>query len=174
MEIKAIPQLETEFEGVAITVPNAQVSECPVCGEATYSAKELRRWKEIKQATLAEADALPNGEEVKKVRGQLGLSVAEFASLIAVTRQTVHSWERASDQPMKLGPAALLVSLLKHEQRRRTGQLAVCLSELASLRGSSITVESPETSEAKPRDEKRTRYLRRKPRDGAASWKRAA
>ena len=141
METKEIRQFETEFEGITIHVPNARVSECPSCGEKLYSAKELKRWKEIKQVTLAKSGALPNGNDVKEIRERLGLSVAQFADLVAVTRQTVHSWERDLDQPMKLGPAALIVKLLKQAQCGQAVNVAAGLVELATMRGKSISCE---------------------------------
>lgn len=150
METKEIRQFETEFEGITIHVPNARVSECPSCGEKLYSAKELNRWKEIKQATLAKSGALPNGNDVKEVREHLGLTASQFADLVAVTRQTVHSWERESDQPMKLGPAALIVKLLKQAQCGQAVNVAADLVELATMRGKSISCDPRLPTQERP------------------------
>lgn len=174
LEIKELHELKTEFEGVSITVPNAEFSECPACGENTYTAKELKRWAEIKQATLAETGALPNGNDVKEIRERMGLSVAQFADLIAVTRQTVHSWERALDQPMKLGPATLILNLLKQEQCGQSANIASCLTKLATMRGKSIDFEPLNTSREGSGDAGRSVALRPSRPGGCPDWKRAA
>ncbi len=170
MEIKEIPQLETDFEGVAITVPNALVSECPTCGERSFGAKELRRWKDIKEKTLAEVGAVPDGNDVKTIREQFGLSVAQFADLIAVTRQTVHSWERAAGKPMKLGPAAILVSLLKQAECTKRVNVTSFLSELAHLRGKPVATWPICVSADEPRTTAASARLRPSPPPGACGW----
>lgn len=48
MKLREIELFDTLFEGVEIIIPNAKFFECP-CGEKMYSAKELRRWKRIKE-----------------------------------------------------------------------------------------------------------------------------
>ena len=49
METIVEPRLDTKFEGVQIVIKDARVSRCPACGEETYSASELKRWREIKR-----------------------------------------------------------------------------------------------------------------------------
>jgi putative zinc finger/helix-turn-helix YgiT family protein len=115
MESKLIPHLKTEFEGVSIEVKDAHLSECPACGERTYSGNELARWKKIKQTALADRNLLPAGADVKRLREAREMSVAQLASLLGVTRQTVHSWERAEDEYVKSGPAAILLVMLLEE-----------------------------------------------------------
>ena len=49
VETRIISEFETLFEGVMIQVKDAEITECPVCGERSYGAKELKRWKKIKE-----------------------------------------------------------------------------------------------------------------------------
>jgi len=51
MEEQFIPVLKKRFEGVKIRVRNAHIHQCNACGEMSYSARELKRWKEIKIKT---------------------------------------------------------------------------------------------------------------------------
>ena len=59
-ELKVIPELETRFEGVMIKVPNAEISQCPECGEKTYHAKELKRWERIMKMKIVERKVFEN------------------------------------------------------------------------------------------------------------------
>jgi ribosomal protein S27AE len=50
VETRIISEFEIMFEGVMIQVKDAEITECPNCGERSYGAKELKRWKKIKEA----------------------------------------------------------------------------------------------------------------------------
>jgi DNA-binding transcriptional regulator YiaG len=145
MENKTIPHLQTEFEGVPIEVADARVAECSACGERACSAGEVRRWKQIKQAALLHRKVLPTGADVKRVREAHGLTVADLAHLLAVTRQTVHAWERAEDEPIKSGPAALLVLLLADEIAANVAPVFRKLVTVAARRGQGISLETSVT-----------------------------
>ncbi len=150
MEPQTIPNLETQFEGIAIQIKNAKVSKCTECGEKSYSAKELQRWKEIKVAKLAGLNQIPSADVVKRVREYRGLSVSDFASLMGVTRQTVHSWERAEGGGMKFGPASLLVCLLDSEPRDKADHVFSHLVSFAKERAQLLEVPLPPSDDRKP------------------------
>lgn len=107
-----VARLHTTFEGVQIIVPNAAMRKCPACGEVVYSARELKRWRAIKQGQQVRSYSPPTGNEVRMLRDIYGVTATKFAAMMAVTRQTVHAWERCADKPMKLCPAAILIRLL--------------------------------------------------------------
>jgi DNA-binding transcriptional regulator YiaG len=145
MENKTIPHLQTEFEGVPIEVADARVAECSACGERAYSAGEVRRWKQAKLAALVQRKTIPTGADVKRVREAHGLSVADFAQLLAVTRQTVHAWERAVEEPIRSGPAAILVLLLAEEMALNATHVFRKLVAVAARRGQAISIETSVT-----------------------------
>jgi DNA-binding transcriptional regulator YiaG len=143
MEPQVIPDYETEFEGVHIKVKDARVSKCTHCGETSYGARELSRWKQLKVAKLAELNQIPSADDVKRVRKSLELSVSDFAALVGVTRQTVHSWERAESGGMPFGPAAILVCLLDAKACQEADQVYSRLLSLAKRRGQLAKVAGP-------------------------------
>ena len=144
------PKLEKLFEGVKIVVNDARLSRCPACGEETYSARELQRWRGIKERFLASRGQTPTGADIEQVRERHGLSVANFASLLGVTRQTVHAWERASDAGMKFGPAALLILLLTAEVNGNVRNVFARLLSFAKRRGQLESLPEQSPQEAPP------------------------
>ena len=134
METQIVPNLETQFEGITIQIKDAEISKCTHCGEQSYGAQELQRWKEIKLAKLAKLNQIPSADVVKRVREHRGLSVSDFASLLGVTRQTVHSWERTEGGGMRFGPAALIVCLLDNEAQDNADHVFSCLVRFARER----------------------------------------
>lgn len=130
------PRYTTKLKGVPIEVSDAKFWRCDGCGESIVDAKEIRRWEEIAKKSLALQ--LPTASDVRSVRGEY--SVADFASLIGVTRQTVYVWERCG---VPLGPAALVVALLKEENEGRISGIFQSLVEMASGRGVTLSSPSP-------------------------------
>lgn len=61
------------------------------------------------------------GSRVREIRESLGMSVPQFASVVAVHPGTVHRWESAGDLPVAIdGVAAGLLAAL--DQRLQKGQ----------------------------------------------------
>ncbi len=135
MVLETAPDHVTQLGGVPVEVEDAQVSRCTQCGQTTVSAREIKRWRRLQQEQLQARGQIPTPEEVKRTRELLGLSVSDFASLLAVTRQTVHAWERPDAGGMQLGPAALLVSLLVGEVDGKSGSVYAQLLRTAIDRG---------------------------------------
>lgn len=136
------PTAERLFEGVKIVVNNARFSRCPVCGEETYSVGELARWRQVKDELLQSSAQTPVGRDFERLRDERGVSVANLANLLGVTRQAVYGWERRKDAPMKLGPAALLVRLLMREMDGSLHGVFGALCSFARERGQLIASES--------------------------------
>ena len=135
MREKVIPAYRTRLGGVAVVVKDARVGVCDNCGESIVSAVELRRWREVHRAQLANEGHTPTPAEVRQVREHLGLSVAQFASLLGVTRQAVHAWEKDGGPLMPLGPGALLVGLLNPVSGEVASAVFVALLSAAHDRG---------------------------------------
>ena len=101
--------------GIEFRVPLARIRRCSSCGEVSVSGPELKRWKECQRQDLGARGHVPIPEDVRRLRHALKMTVADFGALLAVTRQTVHAWERDQSGPMALGPAAMLIRALQRE-----------------------------------------------------------
>lgn len=169
LESVVVPDLQTRFEGVLIKVPDAKISRCSNCGKESYSARELKRWREIKNDLLESLHQLPTGGDIKRIRGGFDLSVSEFADLICVTRQTVHLWERNEDAQMKFGPAAILIHLLDTELKGDIDQVFAQLLSFAQQRGQLEDVVERRTKSEGPSGPVKQSRLVEAP-NGAPAW----
>jgi len=123
---------DVTFEGVTFSVTNLHSLQCPNCNEIVYGGNELQRLKQIKEQYVAQNNPIPGADEVKRIRAELQLSVAQFAALLGVTRQAVYSWEDPNATKLKFGPAALLLSLLALDS---AGSTYISLLQMAHNRG---------------------------------------
>jgi DNA-binding transcriptional regulator YiaG len=135
MRLEVIARHVTRLAGIGVTVPDAEIAKCANCGETMVSVKELERWKDLQRKQLLGSQAIPGPEDVRTVRESLGFSVSDFAGLMAVTRQTVHAWERPDIGGMQLGPGALLIKLLQAQVRGELGGVCERLLAAAIERG---------------------------------------
>lgn len=74
----------------------------------------VKRKKEAEEATHCDVslDALMSAEDVRKIRGILGMSQQEFAILLGVTALTITSWEREGVTSVRGGSFFLLLTLI--------------------------------------------------------------
>lgn len=114
-EMTVLPKFQTKLKGIPFVVEDAKVLQCPNCGEKVYDAKEIERWEQVLKDHLQSKGLLITSEQVREVRDVAGLSVADLACLLGVTRQTVYGWESKSTGGVQLGPASLLLGLLHDE-----------------------------------------------------------
>src|SRR5262249_41372856 len=94
--------------------------------------------EKLQQEQLQAAGEIPTPEEVRRIRTALGLSVSDFAKVLAVTRQTIHAWERTGLNALQLSPAALLLGLLAEEIAGRGNGVFRFLLRKAAARGQEI------------------------------------
>ncbi len=141
MVVEVVADHRTKLGGVPVRVKDARIAKCNHCGETSVAAKELQRWERAQQEQLQEGRKVPSPAEVREVRGWLGFSVADFAALVGVTRQTVYAWERVDTGGMQLGPAALVVKLLAEESAGRIHRVTAYLVSAALERGHELEVE---------------------------------
>lgn len=132
---KIVPLYEARLGGLPVRVENAEFAECSACGETVVRAQEMKRWQQAQQEQLRAGGHIPSPDEVKRVREHFGLSVSDFAGLLGVTRQTVHAWERPGLDALPLGPAALLIGLLREESRGQVQGVLAWLQKQARGRG---------------------------------------
>ncbi len=114
-EMTVLPKFQTKLKGIPFVVEDAKVLQCPNCGEKVYDAKEMERWEQVLKSHLQSTGLLITPEQVKELRDVAGLSVADLACLLGVTRQTVYGWESKSSGGVQFGPASLLLGILHDE-----------------------------------------------------------
>ena len=134
---EVIPRYDTRLGGVPVLVDNARIGRCSACGETYISAKEIERWRAIQRLQLQEAKHVPSAGEVTRIRESLGLTVSDFATLVGVSRQSVHAWERQGGG-MAFGPASNLISLLRAEVEGKLSGVCLALVEAAKSRGQEV------------------------------------
>lgn len=144
LEKIVIPEKNVTIEGIALHLTDVHALKCSACGEESFPAAELKRWKQLKNERLSQVNQVPSPDRVKKVRQQLNLSVADFGALMGVTRQAVYAWEDPAKDGMKFGPPALLIALLDGEGTANSTYSQ--LLELAHARGqlAGLRADAPE------------------------------
>ena len=135
MIVEVVRDHHTKIGGVPVQIKDARIAKCSECDETSVSAKELERWERVQLEQLQEGRQVPSPPEVRGIREALGFSVADFAALLGVTRQTVYAWERVDTGGMQLGPAALVVKLLAEESAGRIPGVIAYLVSAAQDRG---------------------------------------
>jgi putative zinc finger/helix-turn-helix YgiT family protein len=138
MRVESIQKYETKLRGIPFVVKDAKIAQCDTCGEQVYDAKEIKRWEEVLKKKLQAQDLLITPYEVKKLREAMGLSVADFASIFGVTRQTVYGWESEKSSGVQLGPASLLLGLLAEDQSGSLTGICDFLFASAGNRGQEV------------------------------------
>ena len=141
MVVKVVPDHRTKLGGVPVRIKDARIAKCNHCDETSVSAKELQRWQSLQQTQLQQDRQVPSPAEVRQIREALGFSVADFAALVGVTRQTVYAWERVDTGGMQLGPAAFVVMLLAEANAGRIPGVTAYLVSLAQDRGHELDLE---------------------------------
>jgi len=145
VKIESIKEFETKIRGIPIVVKDAKIAKCDACGEKIYDAKEIKRWEEILKQKLQAKNLLITPYEVKMLREAMSLSVADFASIFGVTRQTVYGWESEKTIGVQLGPASLILSLLAEERRGSLTGICDFLVAAANNRGQEVKPSQRET-----------------------------
>ncbi len=130
---------ETRLGGLPFVIENAHIARCTHCAEVSVSGEELGRWRQVQRDQLASSSQIPRPRDVKRIRQMIGLSVAGLATLIGVTRQTVHAWERDDLGGVQLGPGALLLKLLSDELETRHRFCLNALVRAAVSRGQRVS-----------------------------------
>ena len=110
MKTTRFQNYRTKIKGVPFVVPEAYISVCDKCDERMYSPQEVDRWETLFQAS---SPLNVSFDEITALRGQLGLTVTDFAHLIGVTRQSIASWEKEERKSSPTRTAALLMRLVK-------------------------------------------------------------
>jgi putative zinc finger/helix-turn-helix YgiT family protein len=109
---KVFPKYKTKVKGYPLTVENARVGVCDLCGAEHFDPNETMRWRTLLEEQQSESYLRPT--EIRDLRKQLGLSMEQFAILLGCTRQSLYNWER-SDRPSPQSRMADLFMRLTRE-----------------------------------------------------------
>jgi DNA-binding transcriptional regulator YiaG len=160
------------LRGIPTVIPDARIGKCANCDRTQVSAVELRRWEGIQRESLLQSRQIPSPADIRSLRETLQLSVANFASLLGITRQTAHSWERTDTPGLQVSPATLLLGLLNAEVTGAFPGVLAALRLAAEKRGQAIPPDDHSADKEPPRDPplsptpvsvNPTRALRRRP-----------
>jgi DNA-binding transcriptional regulator YiaG len=113
-----IPQHRTQLGGADLIVKDAVVARCNSCGFTAVAATELKRWEEQRRSAIQERGFLPTPERIEKVLAHFGLTRADLAHLLGVTRQTIHGWMK-DPALIPEGPGPMVIQLLEAEAEGR-------------------------------------------------------
>ncbi len=138
MVLETVPNHLARLGGIDVHVKQARISKCRNCSRIMVAAEEIKRWRELQRQQLQERGHIPASGELTRIRESLKLSVADLAALLGVTRQAVHAWEHAG--PMPLGPASLILRLLRAELEGRCQGILAELVASARARGQEVGV----------------------------------
>lgn len=183
MEEIVVPNHVVKLRGIPAIIPHARIGKCANCERIQVPAAELRRWEGIQRESLLQSRQIPSHADIRSLRETLQLSVANFASLLGVTRQTAHSWERTDTPGLQVSPTTLLLGLLKTEVTGAFPGVLAALRLAAQKRGQAIPPEEPSAEKEPPRDPplsptpvsvNPTRALRRNPAGSPTFSSRAA
>jgi putative zinc finger/helix-turn-helix YgiT family protein len=139
-----VPRYQARLGGIPFEIENARLWRCDSCDEIVVTAEDLKDWRKAQRAYLQLKGGVPSGDRVRRLRERLKLSAADLAALLAVTRQTVHAWEREGLQALQIGPAALLLLLLELETKGQANGVLAALITNAHRRGQATSITLPE------------------------------
>jgi DNA-binding transcriptional regulator YiaG len=141
------PEYGTKVRGQPFLVREAHVGVCDACGAEHFAAEETARWLQLFEEEQAKRQL--GAEDIKRLREDLQLSMAQFAALAGCTRQSLHNWERVDRKRPQSRMADLMLKLVR--ESHSVGQVDVIkfLRSQASQVG--ITIPAPETFGWKPR-----------------------
>ncbi len=136
MRTTIFPKYETAVEGNPFVVENAVVEVCDKCGNWNVMYKELERWHKAYEDFHARDFMSP--QEIRSLRGRLGLSAIDFARLLGTTRQSVRNWESPRRQFHQSRMTDSILRLISDSLENRQVDVLEFLCARAAVFGSSL------------------------------------
>ena len=87
-----VTTMEGEYAGEQYRVP-AEAMVCPECGYATLHAGQTDAFSTAVADAYRKRHGLLTSSEIRKIRGDLGMSQEEFAAYLSVGVASVKRWE---------------------------------------------------------------------------------
>jgi len=138
---RTIQNFATKIRGNPFVVPAAVVGVCDNCGAQVFDPVEVRRWEDLFTAGLERKGDLLTSKQIRSVREDLGLSIADFAKLVGATRQSVYNWEREDRKAPQIRLVDLLIRLICESRASGKVDILVFLQEQAKAVGGSVTIK---------------------------------
>lgn len=86
-------ELTYPVNGQKVAVAETSHLWCPTCGEIVLRGDEMRRLRGLAFARYREEQGLLSAEEIRSLRGRLGLTQGSFAQLLRLGSNTISRWE---------------------------------------------------------------------------------
>jgi YgiT-type zinc finger domain-containing protein len=139
IEQHVVRQYRTKVGGVDFTVENATITKCSECDFIAVAAGEIRKWEEQLRSMFQEQGLLPTPERIQAVLQHFGLTRADLANMLCVTRQTIQGWMK---DPILIpdGPGPIVVLLLEAESKGQVSGVYDKLAADARSRGRTMSV----------------------------------
>lgn len=137
---REVRHFATKVRGHQFVVPTAVVGVCDNCGAEAFDPQEVRRWNALFDKDLEQKGLLLGPQEVRTIRENLGLSIADFARLIGSTRQSLYNWEREDRKSPQNGLVDLLIRLIRESMRSGKVDVLKFLQAQARANGVDVTI----------------------------------
>ena len=92
MQRSRVPFVQ-EYKGMDVYVENVEYWWCNECDEKVFDFTDLETLTKALQTAYRKENDLLFPEEIKAIRGKLGMSQQEFETLLGVASPTVSRWE---------------------------------------------------------------------------------
>jgi putative zinc finger/helix-turn-helix YgiT family protein len=89
---KKVTMMDGEYAGERYRVP-AETMVCPKCGHAALHASQIDAFSTAVADAYRKRHGLLTSSEIRKIRGDLGMSQEEFAAYLSVGLASVKRWE---------------------------------------------------------------------------------
>jgi putative zinc finger/helix-turn-helix YgiT family protein len=80
-----------------------EFSKCENCGDEFYTKEQSMSRSRAITSAIRKSEGLLTGDEIRTIRGKLGLTLPEFERAMCVGQKTIGRWERGTVPPS--GPA---------------------------------------------------------------------
>jgi len=138
---RTIQNLATKIRGYPYVVPAAVVGVCDNRGAQVFDPVELRRWDKLFTAELEQKGDLLTSQQIRSIREDMGLSIADFAKLIGATRQSVYNWEGEDRKAPQIRLVDLLIRLIRESRASGRVDVLAFLQEQAKAAGGAVTIK---------------------------------
>ncbi len=114
---KKVRNYATRIDGVPFAVENAMIGVCDQCEAKYFNARETKRWREAFFQEQMKTGRILAATDISNLRGEMRISVADFARLIGCSRQALYLWESTNRAVPQSRMADLLIRLVRESFR---------------------------------------------------------
>lgn len=97
------------YRGKIISVEGIRHYTCDHCGDNALAPDEADRFAKIVVSRYAGEEGLLTGDEIRAIRGRLGLRQVDLERVMGVSTPTVSRWENGAMLPSRMACAFLRV-----------------------------------------------------------------